>query len=1064
MRLLNLLLAFVIFSNVTNSQTLKSDKIFTHSEHWNQWDYDLFFKQSNDISMPLLKSPDFNDPNESAYQVTDGLYTQFDEGMNLNMLGGIPELPQKIVRPVQSDPRSNFKRNRPGQNLREHRFLDNKAVPGPERISGRMNINLEEAEIKQKLDSTIQESYMEMIGGWLVEYCRNYTRNDSNRIVEYYTERFNPETRETYTDYKYEYTYDTNQTTRLSYIIYRWDNVKAELLPFEKRMYNYADSQDITMTVYRWNSDLGLWKLSGKEDLLVEGELLQAVKTFTWDTILSDWVNDSKIDFLYDEAGNTLEEKIMGWDRENSIWVNASKSEYAFYNFTNRTLYQKSFWDATKNDWSIEWKYTYNDDGFELEYLHYAWKDGFPEMVLDNHRIFEYNDSNLFVSRLFYNWNRDSMKLFQTRKLEYEYNENMNLTEIYDHRWNIDSMKLLPRDKSEYTYNEKQQNSETCSFRWDIFGSKWDTTSRMDYFYDEAGLRNSSISYYWSSKFYKNLRQEYSYDEEGRSIETITFQWNGNAWYESAKQELTYDEAGRRVKTADFEWNGYEWMSIKKDEEFWDGSIYIGRKVTRWDPELGGWETRIDKFLYTGEGFLRQEDYTRYQIDKSVAYQNRDEYSYNEKGEIDTIYYWYTDEKSGEFRVEEIISLDYNESDQITGYEGSEYEDELNKDLVTDKWKGEIEYNDAGDWIRWTDYYWNEDKNAWIGEYQDLMFYDANGLLIQDLEQDWDTILGWVDYYKMDYTYDENGNQLTYKRYRWITDSSAWIPYEFQECAYDIKNQMVMQKNYWWSQENMLWHEGHRIIFEYDTDGNIILSEDYYWSSVDSLWIPQTKNVFEYDTDGNKILDEWFYWESQNSLWIPDSKIVYSYDTHGNLLSHEYFYYDNSSKAYVHNRKKNYSYDLTYTKEEVLIPWARGAESYMALDGGDWSESAYLKEGMILSIVESQKADDDEFTVWNRETFYYSAAQIILKDVPLHAPQLHLYPNPASTTLNISLGDETVSSFDVKVIDLSGKTMLIRKMGNERTIDISSLNTGIYLIQIKTDEGIFTRKFIKSTR
>jgi hypothetical protein len=147
----------------------------------------------------------------------------------------------------------------------------------------------------------------------------------------------------------------------------------------------------------------------------------------------------------------------------------------------------------------------------------------------------------------------------------------------------------------------------------------------------------------------------------------------------------------------------------------------------------------------------------------------------------------------------------------------------------------------------------------------------------------------------------------------------------------------------------------------------------------------------------------------------------------------------------------------------VLIPWDRGGESYIALDGG-WNESDFLKEGMILSIVESDKDYDGViYREVNRETFYYSGAQITLAAIQPFAPEIKVYPNPASNTVYFSLGDETLSRTEIKIIDLSGKTMIIKTLDHEGSIDISSLNNGLYLIQIKTGEKVFTRKFIKST-
>ena len=68
-----------------------------------------------------------------------------------------------------------------------------------------------------------------------------------------------------------------------------------------------------------------------------------------------------------------------------------------------------------------------------------------------------------------------------------------------------------------------------------------------------------------------------------------------------------------------------------------------------------------------------------------------------------------------------------------------------------------------------------------------------------------------------------------------------------------------------------------------------------------------------------------------------------------------------------------------------------------------------------------------------------------------------LYPNPAINELNISTNNKIEH---VKLFNISGR--LIRSFGNcKKTIDVSELINGIYFIQISTEEGVFTQKFVK---
>lgn len=68
-----------------------------------------------------------------------------------------------------------------------------------------------------------------------------------------------------------------------------------------------------------------------------------------------------------------------------------------------------------------------------------------------------------------------------------------------------------------------------------------------------------------------------------------------------------------------------------------------------------------------------------------------------------------------------------------------------------------------------------------------------------------------------------------------------------------------------------------------------------------------------------------------------------------------------------------------------------------------------------------------------------------------------VFPNPTTATLEIS-GIETPQ--ELTVFSIVGKQVLQAK--NTKTIDLSVLNKGVYLLKIKTDKGQTTQKIIKS--
>lgn len=70
----------------------------------------------------------------------------------------------------------------------------------------------------------------------------------------------------------------------------------------------------------------------------------------------------------------------------------------------------------------------------------------------------------------------------------------------------------------------------------------------------------------------------------------------------------------------------------------------------------------------------------------------------------------------------------------------------------------------------------------------------------------------------------------------------------------------------------------------------------------------------------------------------------------------------------------------------------------------------------------------------------------------------NLYPNPTSDVLNIS-SKNGLEMKEIKITDLSGR--IVRTLNNASTINVSDLSAGTYLIDITTNEGKASSKFIK---
>ncbi|MEO1261285.1 MAG: reprolysin-like metallopeptidase [Bacteroidota bacterium] len=77
--------------------------------------------------------------------------------------------------------------------------------------------------------------------------------------------------------------------------------------------------------------------------------------------------------------------------------------------------------------------------------------------------------------------------------------------------------------------------------------------------------------------------------------------------------------------------------------------------------------------------------------------------------------------------------------------------------------------------------------------------------------------------------------------------------------------------------------------------------------------------------------------------------------------------------------------------------------------------------------------------------------------------KLAVYPNPASDVLNVELLDETLGMEEVAVFNAQGQRVLGRFFDNlmgQTQLQIGHLPTGVYIVQVRTEEGIGTKRVI----
>src|SRR5690606_26998446 len=115
------------------------------------------------------------------------------------------------------------------------------------------------------------------------------------------------------------------------------------------------------------------------------------------------------------------------------------------------------------------------------------------------------------------------------------------------------------------------------------------------------------------------------------------------------------------------------------------------------------------------------------------------------------------------------------------------------------------------------------------------------------------------------------------------------------------------------------------------------------------------------------------------------------------------------------------------------------------------AEDVYLTNFATTGNTASNSSGFDNFLVQFTNTGSLDTSEV----TPIENV-MAIYPNPVSETLHISTDGRIKSA---TVFDMSGKKINVNV--RDAKVDVSTLQSGNYIITVETDKGEFTDKFIK---
>lgn len=132
-------------------------------------------------------------------------------------------------------------------------------------------------------------------------------------------------------------------------------------------------------------------------------------------------------------------------------------------------------------------------------------------------------------------------------------------------------------------------------------------------------------------------------------------------------------------------------------------------------------------------------------------------------------------------------------------------------------------------------------------------------------QPDWgDTVI--FPFQKMEYTYDDNGNQTSMTSSMWNKQRSEWRVDRKTEYTNDVKGNHLLSITK--AQKTTGWINANKTTFEYDAKGKLALITNYSWKKAgeDFAWVNDSKTAYTYDENGNEVSHIYTVW--RDGAWL----------------------------------------------------------------------------------------------------------------------------------------------------------------------------------------------------
>jgi hypothetical protein len=636
-------------------------------------------------------------------------------------------------------------------------------------------------------------------------------------------------------------------------------------------------------------------------------DLLDSVYVYRYDSLLGTWYPQQRTIHRYDSESRRLETLQQRQDKDGAGWQEELWILYT-YDIKSREIHRlTSHWSEYFSTWqpALSDSTAYDDLGRPIRFMEQAWHFATSNWLHTRQHLLQYDSAGRLHSRTEQHWDNntwrnhrrehfsyllpaDTLEILSERpdptnnddwmpdkRVEFEYGSNGFLSEKRHSLWNATSGWVL-RQRQQFQY---QGTALTNAVDYLQETSGWYPYRREQYQYEAGGWLAGIVTQQWDpfiSDWRNTFREERVPDEQGRLQTRHLFPWEPSAYglVNSVRTLLSYNNKGDTVSSLTQHWNdlALQWIPAWREQHKHNGNGQPTLStLVRWDPAASQWvfESRLLS-AYLPDGQPEVSRYQRWRPDGQTWEDTyRLTYAYNQQGKPIAIVFQTKGSDGGWHPLTQSV-YEYHPSGQTAVFrhqlyqEGSgwinEYQHRYTYNSENLLWEDELAWWDA-DNSTWapterTHHLYNPSglvsqrveqrmDQDWVNEFRSLFLYDINGLLLEELRQEWEPVLyTWRNELRNHRQYNQTGILLQRHRSRWNILADNWESSEKTDYLYNAALQLTGSTTSRWDGDNVGWTATEATLIGYDLLGHAADQLSQRRGPMAWAWMPYRQEEF----------------------------------------------------------------------------------------------------------------------------------------------------------------------------------------------------------------------------